>query len=199
MSKMARCALCVVSVLLTLVAVAVAQDAPAMTAEQQAMMEAWQRAMTPGPQHASMARMAGEYKLTVKMFMEPGGPPEVSTGKASRSMILGGRYLEETVHGTVMGQPFEGRSLTGYDNVTGRWWGTWVDNMSTGLMTSHGDWDEDAGVGTFWGEGTDPLTGEVQKSRTVVRRLDGGDELMEMYMATDAGEVKSMEILYERQ
>jgi hypothetical protein len=194
-----RCILSVMAVLLVLVTAAVAQDAPATNAEQQAMMEAWQRAMTPGPQHASLAKMAGEFKLTVKMYTDPGAAPDVSTGTASRKMILGGRYLEETVHGTVMGQPFEGHGITGYDNVTGQWWGTWIDSMSTGLMTSHGDWDDEAGVGTFWAESADPMTGKPQKNRTVMRRLEGGDEVMEMYMETPGGEVKSMEILYQRQ
>jgi hypothetical protein len=177
---------------------ALAQDAPEISAEQQAMMEAWQRAMTPGPEHNALAKMAGEFDLTVRMSMEPGAEPVESKATALRKMILGGRYLEETVHGTMMGEPFEGRGVTGYDNVTGKWWGTWIDNMSTGLMTSHGEWDDEAGTGTFWGESTDPMSGEVQKSRTVVRRLAGGDEHMEVYMITPQGEVKSMEILYDR-
>lgn len=174
-----------------------AQD-PEKIEVQQEMMEAWQRARTPGPQHEMMRRMTGDFDLTVTMYMEPGADPEVSKATATRRMILGGRYLEETVEGTAMGEPFEGRGLTGYNNVTGKWWGTWVDNMSTGLMTSEGDWDEEKGTGTFWARASNPLTGETEKSRTVVRRLEGGDEVMETYMVTPHGEVKSMEILYQR-
>lgn len=198
MSSWSRRVVCVMAALLLLGAAAQAQDASEMSDEEQAMMEAWQNAMTPGPEHAALAKMAGDFVLTVKMYMDPSAPPTESTAAASRKMILGGRYLEETVHGTMMGEPFEGRGVTGYDNVTGKWWGTWIDNMSTGLMTSHGEWDDEAGVGTFWGASTDPMTGEPQESRTVVRRLEHGDELMEMYMVTEAGEVKSMEILYQR-
>ena len=175
-----------------------AQDAAQPSAEQQAMMEAWTKAMTPGPQHAAMAKMAGEFNLTVKSYMEPGAEPMVSTATATRKLILGGRYLEEAVHGSFMGQPFEGRGLTGYDNASERWWGTWVDNMSTGLMTSSGEWDEESGIGMFWGENTDPMTGEQQKSRTVMKRLANGDELMESFVVSSEGEFKSMEILYER-
>ena len=32
----------------------------------------------------------------------------------------------------MMGMPFEGIGRTGYDNVTGKYWSTWIDNMSTG-------------------------------------------------------------------
>ena len=176
----------------------VAQEAPEMSAEQQAMMKAWQEAMTPGPQHAEMANMVGEFKMTVKSYMEPGGEPDVTTGTASRKMIMGGRYLEETVTGTVMGQPFEGRGLTGYNNVTGKWWGTWLDNMSTGINTSHGEWDFQKGVGVFYGDYVDPMTKIITETRGVITRLDDGAELMEMFMIEPTGEFKSMEILYER-
>ena len=177
---------------------AVAQEAPEMSAEQEAMMKAWQEAMIPGPQHAEMAKMVGEFTMTVKSYMEPGGEPDVSTGTASRKMIMGGRYLEETVTGTVMGQPFEGRGLTGYDNVTGKWWGTWLDNMSTGINTSHGEWDFQKGVGVFYGDYVDPMTKIITETRGVITRLDDGAELMEMFMIEPTGEFKSMEILYER-
>ena len=177
---------------------ALAQDKTTPSADQKAIMEAYQRAATPGPQHAVLAAMAGEFTLTLKSFNEPGAEPEVSTGTSTRKMILGGRYLEETVHASVMGQPFEGRGLTGYDNVTRTWWGAWIDSMSTGIMITSGSWDEEAGVGSFEGEYNDPVTGELQSSRSVIRRLPNGDELMEMYMTTAFGEVKAMEILYQR-
>ena len=175
-----------------------AQEAGTPSAEQQAMMEAYQRAATPGAQHASLAKMAGDFTLTVKSYMEPGAEPEVSAATATRRLILGGRYLEEVVKGTMMGQPFEGRGISGYDNVSGEWWGTWIDTMSTGIMISRGEWDEAAGVGTFTGEYNDAVTGKVQTSRMTSRRLPNGDEVMEMYMPTPGGEVKAMEILYKR-
>jgi len=178
--------------------IAVAEDAPEMSAEQQAAMAAWQKAMTPGPQHAALAKMAGEFTTTVTWYTEPGGEPQVSAGAASRKMILGGRVLEEMYRGTFMDQPFEGRGLTGYDNVAGQWWSSWVDNMSTGLMTSYGEWDLDAGVATFHGEYVDPETGEIQGNRTVITVRENGDEHMAMFMLTATGEFKSMEILYQR-
>jgi hypothetical protein len=188
----------VLAMTLLAASVALTQDATTPSAEQQAMMEAYQRAATPGAQHAALAKMAGEFTLTLKMFNEPGAEPEVSAGTSSRRMILGGRYLEETVHSSVMGQAFEGRGLTGYDNVTRTWWGSWIDSMSTAIMITSGAWDEETGVGSFEGEFNDPVTGELQSSRSVIRRLPNGDELMEMYMTTAVGEVKSMEILYQR-
>ena len=51
--------------------------AKAPTAEQQAMMQAWQKAATPGPNHQLLTSLAGEWTFTTKMWMEPGTPPRV--------------------------------------------------------------------------------------------------------------------------
>ena len=45
--------------------------APKMSPEEQAMMEAFQKAGTPGPQHERMAKQAGNYDITVKSWQAP--------------------------------------------------------------------------------------------------------------------------------
>ena len=50
----------------------------------------------------------------------------------------------------MMGTPFTGHGMTGYDNVTGKYWSTWTDSMSTGIMVSEGSCDAE-GVCTFIG------------------------------------------------
>jgi hypothetical protein len=120
----------------------------------------------------------------------------VSEGKAERKMILGGRVLHEHAKSEFMGQPFEGIGLTGYDNVTERYWSTWIDNVSTGLSVTHGQWNED-GTGTFEGETADPQTGEMEPMRIEVH-MEGKREIYEFFMPQPDGEaVKTMEILYE--
>ena len=56
-------------------------------------------------------------------------------------MGLDGRVLIEEVTSSMMGMPFTGHGMTGYDNVTGKYWSTWTDSMSTGLMVSEGTCD----------------------------------------------------------
>src|SRR5690606_4126800 len=108
---------------------AFAQDAPPeMSPEQAAMMQAYQQAGTPGPQHAEMAKPAGTYDLAIKSWMSPDAPPTSETGTATRSMILGDRVMVEKVEATMHGQPFTGHGMTGYDNVTGKYWSTWNDS-----------------------------------------------------------------------
>lgn len=170
---------------------------PDMPPEMQAMMEAWQKAGTPGEAHEHLAEAAGTWKVTMKMWMEPGAEPTVNDGTAVREMIMDGRYLEERFSGTVMGQPFEGRGVTGYNNVTGKYWSTWVDNMSTGVMVSEGEREGDTMV--FVGSTPDPMGGPPVKMR-MVSKMEGDDkEVVEMYETRDGEEVKGMEIVYERQ
>lgn len=169
-----------------------------MSAEQQAGMEAWHKAMTPGPQHAELAKSAGEWNLAVTMWMEPGAEPTTSQATATRTMLWD-RVMVEDVQGNMMGMPFKGHGMTGYDNVTGEWWSTWMDSMSTGVMTSTGTWDAASGTATYWGESADPMSGKMMKVKTVIK--PGTDkEVMEMYMTPEGGqEMKTMEIVYTRQ
>jgi hypothetical protein len=116
-------------------------QAPEMTPEQKAEMDAYMKAGTPGAPHKAMAATVGTYEAKVKSWHEPGKPPMEETGTATRSMTLDGRVLVEDFKGSMMGMPFTGHGMRGYDNVTGKYWSTWTDSMSTGLMLSEGTCD----------------------------------------------------------
>jgi hypothetical protein len=182
-------------------AVAGAQEAAEeqMNAEQQAMMEAYTKAATPGEEHATMADHAGTWKATIKTWMEPGGEPQMSDGVFHRELLLGGRVLQEEYEGSFQGQPFLGYGLTGYDNVTGRWWSTWNDNMSTGVMVMWGEWNEKEGAVVYKGQAPDPMSGEMVDMKVVVRHPEDGEEVMEMYDLRGGEPVKTMEITSTRQ
>lgn len=180
--------------------VAAAQDAtaPAMTPEQQAEMEAYMKAGTPGPAHAELARSVGSYDLEITSWHAPDGPPTVEKGTATRRMVLDNRVLIEEMQSSMMGQPFTGMGMQGYDNVTGKHWSTWNDSMSTGLMTSEGDCDA-AGACTFTGSWNHPVSKEKVTARMTVRRTGDNTELFEMYgPGPDGKEMKMMQIVYTR-
>lgn len=171
---------------------------PEMSAEEKAMMEAWEKATTPGDPHALLAEAEGEWTFTMKMWMAPDAPPQTSEGTATRRMILGGRHLEEVVRGEVMGQSFEGHGLTGYDNVSGQYWSTWVDNMTTGLMTMEGEFDEESKTFQWTGTSNDPLTGAAKTTTMHSRRDDQGREVTEFWEEQGGEKVKTMELVYTR-
>ena len=76
--------------LLLIVAPALAQGEqgqPEMTPEQQAMMEAYMKAATPGEPHKMLASQAGTYDVKVKSWHEPGAPATEETGTATRMAV----------------------------------------------------------------------------------------------------------------
>ena len=183
---------------------AAAQDAkpqsgqPKMSPEEAAMMEAYQKAGTAGAQHAAMARTAGTYDLKIRSWNKPDAPPMEETGTATRKMMLEGRVLAEDMQSKMMGQPFTGHGMQGYDNVTGKWWSTWNDSMSTGLMVSEGTCD-DSGACTFTGSWNDPVTKGKTTARMTTKWTSPNVEVFEMYTpGPDGKEMKMMEITYTK-
>jgi len=171
---------------------------PVMDEKQKAAMEAWQKASTPGPQHKQLAEMAGTWEVTIKSF-EGGGEPQVSTGKASRKMIMGGRYLKEDYKGTYMGQPFDGMGLTGFDNALKKFTTVWIDSMSTGVGVGSGEMDSTGKILTTSMTYSDPMTGKATTMRQILKRESKDLETFEIYgPGPDGREVKMMEMTYKR-
>jgi len=172
---------------------------PQMTPEQQAEMEAYMKAGTPGAPHKILAASAGNYDLKIKSWHDPKGPAMEDTGTAKRTMTLDGRVLVEDLSSTMMGMPFTGRGMFGYDNVTGKYWGTWNDSHSTGLMVSEGTCDAQGKSCTFTGSWNDPITKKPITARMVSNWTSPTTETFEMHVpGPDGKEMKMMEIIYTK-
>jgi len=179
---------------------AVAQEGQKqMSAEEKAMMEAYAKAATPGKEHQWLASKSGKWTFTGTFWMDPSAPATMSSGTVERNLMLGGRVLAEKVSTPgFMGQPFEGYGLTGYDNTTGEFWGTWNDSMGTGVMITSGKCDA-SGACAHKGEYVDPLTGKKKTNRMTSRDEGPDKEVHEAFeQGPDGKEFKSMEIVYTR-
>ena len=122
-------------------AVALAADPPQMSPEQKAMMDKMAKAATPGAPHAMLTKMAGEWSCKVKYQMDPSQPWQESQSTATVTGLMDGRYIQEVDSGQMGGMPFNGMGLYGFDNVSGKYVSTWIDNMGTGIMSSVGTAD----------------------------------------------------------
>ena len=162
-----------------------------------AMMQAWQESMTPGPMHEMLASRVGTWKAEVKMWMDPSQPPSTSEATTVCEAMLGGRYFKSTHTGMMMGMPFEGFEISGYDNVKKEFFNVWIDNMGTGIMVSTGTYDEATKTLTFTGKMTEPM-GTEMSVREVITAPDKDHSTFEMYMDMGGQEVKNMEINYTR-
>lgn len=179
-----------------LATLALAQD---MTPEQMAEMEAYMKAGTPGAPHEALASTTGSYDLEIKSWHEPGGPAMEETGTATRTMGLDGRVLMEAITASMMGMSFTGHGMTGYDNVSGKYWSTWTDSMSTGLMVSEGTCDAKQTC-SFTGSWNDPITKGPVTMRMTSRWTSPTTQIFEMHgPGKDGKEMKMMEMTYTKQ
>lgn len=186
--------------LMVISAAALAEEAKkAPSSEEQAMMDKYMKAATPGPEHQRLAKMAGKWKMEVTAWMKPDSPPQKSEGTAEYRPVLGGRFLEQEVHGTMGDQPFEGRGLEGFDNVTKLYVGTWVDNMSTAPMVMKGKCAADGKKCTMKGKVADAIAGkEVPVTTVMIVKDDNNFTWQMMGPGPDGKPFKTLEIVYTR-
>ncbi len=188
----------IVVLLATLAPAQQGHEQPQMTSEQQAEMEAYMKAGTPGAPHQKLASTAGSYDLKIKSWNEPGAPAMEQTGTAVRTMGLDGRVLIEELTASMMGMPFTGHAMMGYDNVSGKYWSTWTDSMSTGLMVREGTCDAKLAC-SFTGTWNDPITNGPVTSRFTFRWTSPTTQVFELYgPGKDGNEMKMMEMTYTK-
>jgi len=178
--------------------VAVAQDGGQGTADMDAMMAAMEKYSVPGPEHEQFKKLVGNWDLTTKFMMAPDAPAVESKGTASSELVMGGRYIKETVVADMMGNTMHGTSYTGFDRFKQKYLSIWFDDMSTAMLMSYGTCDGD--VCTFFGEMDDPMTGEANKKiKQVARWVDDNTRTFAMYdQLPDGTEWMTMEVTYTR-
>lgn len=161
----------------------------------------------PGENHKLLAELAGNWTYTMKMMMDPTtGKPSESKGTATRKAIFDGRYFTFEVSGKFQmpgkdGKPmdmnFKGMAIEGYDNVTKKFFSSWIDNMSTLNMNAEGTYDAATKTFTYMAE-CEMMPGMKTKMREVIKVIDKDHHNFEMYEDRGSGETKSMEIAYTR-
>ena len=161
-------------------------------------MQKWMAYMTPGAEHQKLAKLNGNWTYTMKMWMDPAAEPTVTTGTAVCEMLLDGRYSQMKVTGSVMGMPFNGVSLTGFDNGKKLYLTTWVDNMGTGIMYGEGKWDESTKTINISGKMYDPMAGKDIDYKETLKFIDDNTMEMQMFSVIDGKDVKNMEVKYVR-
>lgn len=154
--------------------------------------------MTPNEHHQHLAKFAGEWDVKSKMWMEEGAPPMESTATVSAKMEMGGRFLYIHYNGDMMGQPFKGVSMMGYNNNSKQHESVWVDNMSTGIWYSTGSCSADGKTYTMSGTFVEP-DGTKKTTREVTSWTGPDTYNMEFFENIAGGkERKMMELSYTR-
>ena len=120
----------------------------------------------------------------------------------TNNMDLGGRFLNQVYKGDQTEGPFpnfEGRGYWGYNTVSNKYEGFWIDTASTMMQTEKGEVDASGKVWTMTGQVPNPQAGGLMNKRSVVILEDNDHHVMEMYFeGPDGSEFKAMEIRYTR-
>lgn len=181
-------------------AIALFLPAQKITAQDSAaMMQAWQNYMMPGEHHKRLAKEAGTWDVAVSSWMDPAQPPVKSKAKYEVIMILNGLYQKGTLTGNIMGMPFTGQSLAGYDNAKKMYVLNWIDNLSSGMVNMTGSYNEKEKTMSFSGMQTDPMTGKNVDIREEIKYHSPDHYTMTMYgPGMDGKEMKMMEAVYKK-
>ena len=161
--------------------------------DQQKAMEAYAKAMAVTENHGLLNFFIGRWDATSTMWAFPGTPPTTSKNAAEVTSILGGRFIMMEISGTMMGQPFKGIQIVGFDNMLKKFQTFWIDSTSTAFFLLSGTYDAEKKTWTDTGKWADPMGGTTDVRG--VTRIVGPDEYVyEMFMGMpDGKEFKSLE------
>ena len=157
-------------------------DAPAST------MPASARLALPGDNHRWLEPLVGQWQVEMRVFFAPGQAPLVSKElTATRSWILGGRYLREELSGVFAGNPSNRIATLGFNNLDERWELSTIDTFEPGMMayasTSRGTASrfELRGESTEAGMGA-VATGRKRDLRFEFEVVDGNKNMQKIYL-----------------
>ena len=169
-------------------------------ADQQKMMEQWMALMKPGKAHEQLAKQAGNWTCTMKLYAGgPGTPPMVSQGKATMKSVLDGKFLQQEFEGQMMGMPFKGIGLTTFDNFRKQYVGSWADSMGTSILHMTGSMSPDGKTQTMFTQMDEPTMGEIAKTvKYVTRFVDDNTMNFEAWEVAYGNDFKAFEIEYKR-
>ena len=163
------------------------------------MMAKMKEYSTPNENHKLLNQFVGSWTYSMKWWMSPEGKADESTGTSEVKSIMGGRFIEQSVSGTSMNQPFEGRGIVGFDNLKKEFTSVWFDDMATGMMISGGQYDPATKTISEKGSMSCPITNGPRSYRTLIKLVDDNTHVYEMYLNDEKGkEFKTMEITYTR-
>jgi hypothetical protein len=159
-----------------------------------------------GP-HQHLARMAGEWEGSYRLWFEPDMLAAESAQRGTLRAVLGGRFLLHEYTWDFDGRSHAGIALYGYHIDERRWECAWVDSFHTGssimFSVSPGEADVDTVAERFsvlgsYGDGQTP-PGPRWGWRTAIEQPDGDSLVIVMTnIAPDGGEGRAVEVRYAR-
>lgn len=173
----------------------IARPAPAVAAASQ------EGGAPPGPteEHKHLARYVGTWDAEMEFAPQGEGmPAEKSKASATCKLGLGGLWLITDFEGSMMGAPFLGHEVAGYDPLTKKYVLSWFDSMTPTAATGTGTYDAATKTHHTWVKGVDPA-GQPQEHHGTDVWSDDDHRTWTMWMkGPDGKEFAALTIRYAR-
>ncbi len=187
-------------VMLGAASAAIAQDKKMSEQDMAAAMQEYMKIAAPGEHHKHLEFFVGKWNTTTRMWMAgPESAPSETKGNSEVKWVLDGRFLMEEHNGQMMGMPYHGMGLMGYDNYRNMYTSVWVSNMGTNVTTMTGQRDPSGKVFTYYGEMDEPMLKITGRTIKYIATIKGPDQyLFEVIDLHASDNYKVFEILYDR-
>lgn len=161
----------------------------------EADMQTCMAAGMPGKMHEHLTNSVGVWHGMETMWMAPDTEPVKTECTSTITALMDGRYSKCEMAGDMPGMgPFNGMGITGYDNVSQKFVGTWIDNHSTGIMQGTGELSADGKTMTWNYTYNCPMTKKPAIMRQVETMTGAKTMTMEMF-ANDPKSGKEFKML----
>ena len=173
---------------------------PAMSAEEMAHMQEYMELMKPGEAHKHLHAYVGTWDTVTSVWMGgPGSTPMTSPGTSTFKSVLDGNWVMEEHAGSMMGMPYNGVGMMGYDNYKNLYVGTWFSNMGTEMLQMAGARNPETGTVVMYGTMDEPqLSVHGRTVKYVVTQKDDDHFNFEMIDLHAGDDYKVIEISYTR-
>lgn len=175
------------------------KDPKKAAADMAAMMEKSKRFTHPGEHHKALEQCVGKWSIESRFFMG-GKATAPEKGTAEFSWLMPGRWLKSEWKSIMMGHPYEGFMLLGYDNFKQSYVTTTITSMDTAMLHAEGDMDQSGSALITYGTLDEYLTGENDKMVKYVMRFVSKDKMVFEVHDLPIGEsnTKVLEVTYTR-
>ena len=156
----------------------------------------WLTRPEPSAQHAPLAQEVGTWDTEMTLyFVDARAKPVVFKGTETNRLILDGLWLETRVDTEFPVKPYKGSGTTGFDAKTGKYVGTWVDNLSTHVGNYEGTYDEKEQTFTMYLTKREDHTGRIVRQKHVTRFLNDNTKHVTVYHPLPDGSGQFMKLL----
>lgn len=148
----------------------------------------WMEYMMPAEMHKMLETYSGNFTMEITMWMTAGQQPQIFTVTSMNKMILGGRFLEMTQTGNMMGMDYHSITTIGFNNSEKKFALTTLTNMGTGILSLTGSWDEKGKTANLAGTLTNPVTKKPIHVRQTISFPNSDTILIENFDQEESGE-----------